>query len=185
MRAIHARPLAALFFLAACGGEVEDDDQGARGGSASAAAAEATAQTAAHGLVKPRPGQYRSSTQLLDFTTPGLPDPAKAQMRAAFEGGLAQGNEFCLTPQQADPRQMMQNLAESRCSFSRFDAAGSTLSADMACTGADGIGFTVTMAGQMTPDSATMTMDMKRTMENIGAMQMKMRVTSQRIGDCG
>lgn len=177
MRAIHVLPLAAALALAGCGG---GDKAPAAGETVSAQQVAERAQ----GAVTPTPGKYTSSMELLDFAMPGMPDAAKAQMRQAFASGLAQGNEFCMTAEQADPRQMLQNMAESKCTFSKFDVDGGKVDAQMSCTGDDGIASTVQMQGQMTADSSTMTMAMERSMEGIGKMQMKMRVTSKRIGEC-
>ena len=177
MRPMNVLPLVAGLALAACGG---GDKAPAAGESVSAEQVAARAS----GAVTPQPGKYTSRMELLDFSMPGMPDGAKAQMQQAFASGLAQGNEFCMTKDQADPRQMLQNMAESKCSFSRFDVDGGKISADMSCTGDDGIASTVQMQGQMTADSSTMTMAMQRSMEGLGKMQMKMRVTSTRIGEC-
>ncbi|MGC1269709.1 MAG: DUF3617 domain-containing protein [Croceibacterium sp.] len=177
MRLMNVLPLVAGLALAACG---SGDKAPAAGETVSADQVAARAA----GAAAPRPGKYTSRMELLDFSMPGMPDAAKAQMQQAFASGLAQGNEFCMTAEQADPRQMLQNMAESKCSFSRFDVDGGKIDADMSCTGDDGIASTVQMQGQMTADSSTMTMAMQRSMEGIGKMQMKMRVTSQRTGDC-
>lgn len=177
MRLMNVLPLVAGLALAACG---SGDKAPAAGETVSADQVAARAA----GAPAPRPGKYTSRMELLDFSMPGMPDAAKAQMQQAFASGLAQGNEFCMTAEQADPRQMLQNMAESKCSFSRFDVDGGKIDADMSCTGDDGIASTVQMQGQMTADSSTMTMAMQRSMEGIGKMQMKMRVTSQRTGDC-
>ena len=40
------------------------------------------------------------------------------------------------------------------------------------------------MEGQMSAEGSTMTMDMEQDMPNVGATKMKMRVTSERTGDC-
>lgn len=181
MRLLNALPLLAglalTAALAACG---SGEKTPAPGKTVSAEQVAARAQ----GAVRPQAGKYRSSMELLDFAMPGMPDAAKAQMRQAFASGLAQGNEFCMTAEQADPRQMLQNMAESKCTFSKFDVDGGKVDAQMSCTGDDGIASTVQMQGQMTADSSTMTMAMERTMQGVGKMQMKMRVTSQRIGEC-
>ena len=40
------------------------------------------------------------------------------------------------------------------------------------------------MDGQMRADGSTMTMDMEQEIAGMGATKMKMRVTSERTGDC-
>src|SRR5688500_5415767 len=93
MRPIHALPLAAAILLAACGGDADSDGDG--NVSAEEAAAEA------EGMVQPLPGQYRASIELLEFDVPGMPESAKQQMQQIFAGGLAEGNTFCMTEEDA------------------------------------------------------------------------------------
>src|SRR5690554_1999744 len=175
MRIAYSLPLAAAIVLAGCGG---GDDSG--GVPADDAAAEAA------NLIQPRPGQYRSSIELLEFEVPGMPEGAKQQMQQIFASGLAEGNSFCMTEEDAarnGPEEMVKNLAEGDCTMNAFNVSGATVSADMQCA-ADGIASTVRMDGTMAAESSAMTMDMTQSIPNVGETRMKMRVTSQRIGDC-
>ena len=180
MRAIMTMPLAATILLAACGG---GDDEAAEGealtGDEVAAAAE--------GMVQPRPGEYRTSLELLEFNAPGIPEAAKQQMQQVFASGLAEGNTFCMTEADAaanGPEEMVKNLAESDCEMTTFDVSGNTVSAVMQCAGEDGAASSVRMNGEMTAESSTMTMDMQQQIAGMGDVQMKMRVNSERIGEC-
>jgi len=179
MRPVHTLPLAAAILLAACGGETDADGDGDI--SANEVAAEAS------GMVKPLPGQYRASLELLEFDAPNMPPEAKQQMQQIFSSGLAEGNSFCMT--EADvadggPEQMVKNLAEGDCTMNSFNVSGNTVVADMQCPGESGGTSKVRMEGQMRADGSTMTMDMEQDIAGMGATRMKMRVTSQRTGDC-
>jgi len=175
MRAIHALPALAAIILSACGGA---DDKAAEGLSAQDVAAEA------QDVVKPEPGQYSSTVELLEFEIPGMTDAMKEQMKAQAQSGLAQGNSFCMTAEQADPKTMVQNIAESDCTFNRFDVNGGTIKADMVCKGNGGPEGHVQMDGTMTATGSVMTMAMQQSMGNMGTVSMKMRVTSRRTGEC-
>lgn len=189
MRAFHLLPLGAAILLAACGSSEEQAPAG--GGDEAAAmtgadAADAVTAEAAN-IVQPRPGQYQTSLELIEFDVPGMPDDAKAQMRAMVGGELTQGNNFCLTPEEAEangPKRMAENLAESNCTFNKFNVSGGNLVADMQCKGEDGMVSHVLMDGQMTSESSTMLMTMEQEIANMGKTRMKMRVTSKRTGDC-
>lgn len=170
MRMIRALPL-----LAACGGSDEAPD---------GALTKEDVAAKVDSVVKPQPGQYRSTVELLAFDMPGMTDEMKAQMKTMAESGLAQGNSFCMTEAQADPKTMLQNIAESDCTFNQFDVNGGTIKADMVCKGDGGAEGRVEMDGTMTPTSSTMTMTMQQSMGNMGIVNMKMRVTSNRIGEC-
>jgi hypothetical protein len=179
MRAIHTLPLAAAILLAACGGDADADGDGSVSGEEIAAEAE--------GMVQPRPGQYRATLELLEFDAPGMPESAKQQMQEIFASGLSEGNSFCMTEAdvaQNGPEEMVKNLAESDCTMNSFNVSGGTVVADMQCPGQGGVTSTVHMEGQMNAEGSTMTMDMSQEMPNVGATTMKMRVTSERTGDC-
>ena len=180
MRPVHTLPLAAAMLLAACGsGDADADGDG--NVSADEVAAEAS------GMVKPLPGQYRASLELLEFDAPNMPPAAKEQMQQIFSSGLSEGNSFCMT--EADvadggPEQMVKNLAEGDCTMNSFNVSGNTVVADMQCPGESGGTSKVRMEGQMRADGSTMTMDMEQEIAGMGTTRMKMRVTSQRTGDC-
>jgi hypothetical protein len=179
MRSIHLLPLAAAILLAACGGDADADGDG------KLSAAEVADE--ADDLIQPKPGQYRSTLELLEFDAPGMPAGAKEQMQRIFESGLAEGNTFCMTAADAEKNgaeQMVKNLAESDCEMSSFNVSGGNVSADMQCAGQGGTSNRVQMEGQMSAEGSTMTMDMNQTIPNMGETHMKMRVTSQRIGEC-
>src|SRR5690606_13582907 len=93
MRPIHCLPLAAAILLAACGGGADD----------LAADGEVTEDELAAALddaVRPLPGQYRTAIELIEFDIPGMPEAMKGQMRQLVAGEFAQGNEFCMTPEE-------------------------------------------------------------------------------------
>lgn len=179
MRLVHTLPLAGAILLAACGGDADTDADGKVSAEEIAAASE--------GMVQPLPGQYRASLELLEFEAPGLPEGAKEQMQQIFASGLAEGNSFCMTEEDAaknGAEEMVKNLAESDCTMNAFNVSGGNVTADMQCAAEGGGTSTVKMDGTMTAEGSVMTMDMSQEVPNMGATRMKMRVTSQRIGDC-
>jgi len=173
MRIIHALPLAAAIALAGCGGGTEDD------ATEQAAAAAAT-------VVKPLPGQYSTTLELVEFDVPGLSDNMKSMAQQAAASGFAEGNSFCLTPEQAEEgsQRMVRELAENDCTYNKFDVSGGAIDADLTCTADDGSQGKVTMTGTMTPESSDMVMVMDHQVPGMGKAHMKVNVKSQRIGDC-
>lgn len=179
MRSIRVLPLAAAMLLGACGGSTDGDGDGAVSNEEAAAAIE--------DIVEPQPGQYRTVAEVLEFDVPGMTEQMKQQMRSVMGGESGQENTFCLTPEEAaanGPQEMVENMAEANCSFDKFDVSSGTISADMQCTGEDGRTSHVLMDGRMTETSSDMTMTMDQEMAGMGKVHMKMRVTSERIGDC-
>ena len=180
MRAIHTLPLAAAILLAACGGSGETDadgDEKISGDELTAAAAD---------MVQPRPGQYRTTAELVEFEVPGMPDEQKQMMRTMMSQGAAQAATTCLTPEDVEKngaRGMVQNMAEGDCEFSKFNVNGGTIDAEMQCKGAGGPAGTVKMTGTMEAEKSSMTMEFD---QSLGEQQahIKMRMNSERIGDC-
>jgi hypothetical protein len=181
MRLIHTAPLAAAILLAACGGDADTNADGTVSGEELAAEAA--------GAIKPQPGLYRTTYEMLEFNIPGA-DAARQQQAQAIMGGaseVAKPITSCLTPEQVaanGAEQMAKNMAGGNCTVARFDVAGGSISSEMRCTGADGITTKVLMDGQMTSTSSTMTMTTETDMPSLGKVQMKTRLTSERIGDC-
>jgi hypothetical protein len=180
MRSIHLAPLASAILLAACGGSADTNDDGA--------ISEEEVVAEAAGMVRPQPGEYRTTYELLEFDMPGLPEAVRAQMHAQMGGaaGMVQPMTYCLTPEEAEANgaeQMAKRMAEGDCTVARFDASGGSVSAEMQCSGADGTTTHVTMDGQMTATSSAMTMaaEVDRQGQKVTT---KSRVTTQRIGDC-
>ncbi|HYD23325.1 MAG TPA: DUF3617 domain-containing protein [Croceibacterium sp.] len=179
MRVIHTLPLVAAFLLVACGGETDADGDGEL--SADEVAAEA------EGMVQPRPGQYRTTAELVEFDVPGMPDSAKEQMRTMMAGGLAEGNTTCLTEEDAaknGAREMVQDLAEGDCTIGTFNVSGNSVVAEMQCAGGGGPEGTVRMEGEMGAESSTMTMEFDQNLGGAGKAHIKMRMNSERIGEC-
>ena len=182
MRLTHTLPLAAAILLAACGGGGDADADGDSAVSGEEVAAEAAQ------AIKPEPGQYKTSYELLEFDVPGMPDAVKQQMQAQMGGAaeVARGITYCLTPEDIasqGSQQMVQNMAEGNCTFAKYDVSGGTVSADMQCTGPDGTTNHVLMEGQMTSTGSTMTMTTEQAIAG-RQVHMKTRVTSERTGDC-
>src|SRR5690606_1756512 len=127
--------------LAACGSSGTEADNGSVSMQDMAKAAE--------GIPKPVAGQYESTVELLDMQMPGVPEQAKAQMRAAAAEGMAKTNRFCLTEEEAakGAEQLLQNMADSTCSVERFDVSGSAIDAKMSCSGEGGMQGQVALQG--------------------------------------
>jgi hypothetical protein len=181
MRLTSTAPLVAAILLAACGGDADTDGDGAISGD------EVVAEAA--GAIKPQPGQYRTSIELLELDIPGMPEEMQQQMRTQMGNVVGDGGAltYCLTPEDAaanGAEQMAKNMAASDCTVTRFDVSGGTISTEMQCKDASGGTSKVAMDGQMTETRSTMTMTNDIAMPDGGRMQTKSRVTAERIGDC-
>lgn len=184
MRMIASTPLLAALVLAGCGGG-EPEQAGAEG---EAMSPEQVASEMGE-VVQPRPGQYETQVELLDLSMPGMPQAQTDQMRQIIGDRLAVGSAFCLTEQEAaqGPERMLQELAAADCVFNSFEMDDGSLSADMQCASAEGMEGNYLLEGEMTAESSTMTMRIDQSLPGVpggGQMQLEMRVTSQRTGEC-
>ena len=114
MRAIHTLPLAVAILLAGCGGGDADTDNN---GAVSTDEVVAEAQ----GAIKPQPGQYRTTIEMLEFNVPNMPDSVKEQMQRQMGGQseVTRPYTYCLTPEQAaanGPEQMAKHMKGPRTS---------------------------------------------------------------------
>lgn len=176
-------PLAALCLplaLAACSGGEDADSEAALDTDEVVSRMDEAPQL--------EPGQYETTATLLEFDVPGVPasqtDAVKRQLAPQF----ASKHSYCLTPEQAEggPREAIQQMAESNCSFSRYNVAGNELDAEMSCAGQGGLEGSVKVSGTISGDSSTMVMETIHKDAGIpgeGA-RMKLQMDSRRTGDC-
>lgn len=170
--------LATSLALAACGNPDPDTD-----GDGKISMAEAQASMEASGAVKPKPGQYRASVELVDFEAAGAPPEAKE----ALKGMMQRNFEYCLTPEEAEKgfEEMAKTSQNGDCSFEKFDADGNDIDAVMLCSGGGGMGeMRVKMTGSGSETSSEMTMAMEGNMPGQGKGTLTMKTSHERIGDC-
>jgi hypothetical protein len=181
MRTTHMLPLVAAILLAACGGNGETDADGDGKISADELAAET------EDMVQPLPGQYRTTAELIEFDVPGMPEEQQNMFRSMMAQGAAQAATTCLTPEDAEKngaQEMVENLAEGDCTVRSFNVSGGTIVAEMQCAGAGGPAGTVKMEGTMEAEKSTMTMEFDQSLGGDTRAHIKMRMNSERTGDC-
>lgn len=175
-------PLSALA-LAACGDAPADDAPKSVDEVAEAAA----------GLDKPLPGEYTSNMELTEISIPGQPQSVTDQMKGMMGGQFSATSTSCVTQEQIDKGfkdrflGMGEDMQGSDCNFDEFTVDGSELNAKLACTAPGGVSTNIAMVGNIEPERQTidMSMDMRGAQIPGGEMSMKMKVVSERTGDCG
>lgn len=183
MRITIPTPIIAALAFAACGGGPEEN--AAKGEALSVEEAVAEVDDA----VEVRPGQYQSTMEIAEFTIPGVPEAQAAQMAQMIGLETASTTQFCLTSEEAaqGPAGMIEQMSNADCVFNSLDVAGGRIDADMQCTGEGGLQGNYPLAGEMGAESSAMTMRVDQVLSGVpgeGRMQLEMRVTSQRIGEC-
>lgn len=170
-RSIWAAPLIVGLALAGCKQEPKTADQ----------VKEEIAQ-----MPKPKPGNYRSTSKLISFEMPGMPQAQQDQLKQAFS--QAQGRDFCLTKAEADKgyEEMTKKLAEGNCTYDKFEASGKNLDAKLTCSTGKDMKATVAMQGEVSEEGSKMTMTIEQSAPQLAGKTMKMvaEVASTRTGDC-
>ena len=165
--------------LAACGSP--DADANGDGEISMAEAAEKSKD-----MVKPEPGKYRATVEMIDVEVPGAPREVQDMMKQMISAG-AQSHEYCLTKEDAEKgfEEMARQAQENQdCSFEKFEADGGKIDAVMNCS-RDGQGTArMTMQGTGTSTTSEMTMTMDATAPDGKSMKMTMKSNQERIGNC-
>ena len=172
-------PLATLA-LAACGSEPD------------APQTQEEMAESANSLTKPKAGQYTSKAEMIAFEIPGLPPEQADQMKQMFAGLSAQEQSYCLTQEEADKgfeeaiKQMNEQEDSEKCKFEHFKVDGDSLDARMSCEAGPGGTSTMQMTGTVGEEKQVLTMEVSSESSQIpgGKMNMTMKVTSERTGEC-
>lgn len=172
-----ASVVAVTMMLAACGeaGSADSNDDGQL-------SADEVAAEAASGAIKPEPGQYRADVEVISIDVPGAPAAVVDMMRGAMAGN---SSEYCLTQEDVDKgfEEMARQSQNGDCTFNSFNADGGDIDAVMTCS-AEGETMTITLDGTGGATSSEMMMTMEGNIPEMGAINMKMKTTHNRIGDC-
>jgi hypothetical protein len=137
-------------------------------------------------LVVQRPGQYRTTLEMLHFESPDASKQATAQMGRVFAKGL-EDNLYCLTPEAVADRSargILEGLTEGDCSVEAFDVEGETVTAALQCRYNADMFSHVTLNGRIGPESSELVMSMEQKLGSTGPIRIKLRISSQRIGEC-
>lgn len=180
MRLKTALPIIlSTFALAACGSDAGPAEDGVPMSADEVASEMADAET-------PQPGQYQTTQELLELSIPGVDEELLSMMRGSFEQASSQTSSYCLTPEEAENgrEKMLEGMTEADCDITRFDVSGNSIDAALSCPTGQGVSGDVTLSGTMDGDSADMEMTFAADMPGMGDATIRMRVISERIGDC-
>lgn len=179
MRYSHILPLAAVLVLAGCSGSEDAADAGNEAEEMAAAAEDGPT---------PQAGQYRTTMELIELSIPDAPPEMAQAMQQGFGEGAQEAKTYCVTPEQAaqatSREEMLKNLADSNCTVDRFDQSGGRIDAALTCSGDGMMSGEVLLAGTMSETGSDMEMSFKMQIPQAGEATMRMRMVSERIGDC-
>lgn len=170
-----------VLMLGACG-EKAREDAGA-GANGAAAPSQSEIERLVENAVRPQPGQYRTSAELLEMNFPGVPRQIADAMKQQMSG--SQGHQYCLTAADVEKglEESVRRSQTGDCDYERFNVAGGRVDAVMTCR-EQGREARVTLAGTSGRTSSDMTMAMETEMPGLGKGTIRMRMRTARVGDC-
>jgi len=173
---VFLAPIASLM-LASCGGSDEPD-------SGESISMEEVAEITQDNAIKPMPGQYSVSMEVLEVDIPGAPESAVNMMKDMMGQGR---HSYCLTP--ADVEDGFENMAKQSqenddCAFEHYEFDGGKLDGKMVCNLPGQGAMTMTIAGTGGATHSEMEMTMKGNMTGMGDSTIRMKATHDRTGDC-
>ncbi|WP_025290666.1 DUF3617 domain-containing protein [Sphingomonas sanxanigenens] len=168
--------LIALLALAACG---ESDEVKLENASV-ADVAEATKDKAT--TVKLKPGQWRTTAELVSIDVPGLPKEVADQIGQS--AAKSSTTEDCVTQEEADKPQEMLARDNGECRYDRFQMGGGKIDAVMRCKGTEQPGeMQISMSGNYQPERYDVAAEMVMTQQG-KTITMRLKSRSERIGEC-
>jgi hypothetical protein len=133
------------------------------------------------------PGQYRMSMELLALDGPAEAKEIADSLRSDAGSEEVKNSDSCDDPAAADDSagsQLVREILADDCVFEQFTVAGEAVTAVVTCPAdSDGPGR-VKMSGRIGADSLDMLMTVEQRLPDKNTMRMKMRIRSERIGEC-
>ena len=131
-----------------------------------------------------RPGKWSSSVSILEMNGPGMPPEMQAKL------GQPQTVEACLTADQVDNPERMLGTVPASCKYTRYTMGDGKMNGTMRCE-QNGMVQQMTVAGTYADDRYSLIIDNKTSVpanavagQPAGAMSMKMKIESRRLGEC-
>ena len=135
-----------------------------------------------------RPGKWSSTVAILEMNSPGMPPEMQAIMKQRI--GQPRTVEACLTAAQVDNPERMLGQIPASCKYDRYIMGNGKMDGKLRCD-ANGVAQEMSVTGTYSDDQYSLTINNKTTVppgavagQPAGAMSMKMKVDSKRLGEC-
>lgn len=140
-------------------------------------------------LVRPEPGRYESTVDLVDYAVPGASPQDAARLQEQMAALGKQVRAYCLTPAAAEQgfEQVLRDAQDGDCAFDRFEADKHTMHAEMTCKGELPEAVSrVTMEGAGYADRSEMVLEIAQRGATVpgGLVRMTLRIENRRTGPC-
>jgi len=177
MRIIAALSLAALA-LAGC-------DKGAVSETNASMEEVANAVAEAKPNIRLEPGRWETTGELVALSAPGMPPQAQEMMKKQMAANASRV-AVCLKQEDVEqPNAGFFGQTSKDCRFDHYRMGSGAIDAKMTCTPPGGGSVSTSMTGRYSSDRYDM--DVATDMQGMGegrSMQMRMKLTSTRVGEC-
>lgn len=166
--------------LAACGGST-DVEADADGDGEISKDEQVAAMKKSEGQVKPQPGKYKVSMELVSVE--GMPK----EMADMMGKNATQTMERCMTEEEAERGfgQPPEDMEDEACKMEKYNLSGSDFEMAVKCTDENGgIEMEMSATGTVTPTSQDLTVVTKGEAGPMGDAAVTMKMKQERIGDC-
>ena len=133
-----------------------------------------------------RAGEWKSTGTIEEMSIPGMSAADSARMKQAMAKSGIHEFSTCLTEEDVKQPEGKFFTGNDQCRYDHFTMSGGKIDAAMRCEAPGGGTQVMTMKGNYSPESYNMRMEMKTSAApgTAGAMTMRMRVDSKRVGAC-
>ncbi len=133
-----------------------------------------------------RAGEWKSSGVIEEMSIPGMSAEESARMKQVMAKSGIHEFSTCLTEEDVKQPEGKFFTGNDQCRYDHFTMSGGKIDAALRCDAPGGGTQVMTMKGNYSPESYNMSMEMKTAggPGAAGAMTMRMRVDSKRVGAC-
>jgi hypothetical protein len=133
------------------------------------------------------PGQYRTSMTLLEVDGPAETKELADLLRSDSGNEEIRNSDSCEDPQGADSSagtELVREILADQCVFEQFTVAGEAVTAVVQCPPDGGMPGRVKMSGRIGAENLDMLVTAEQRLPDKGTMRLKMRIKSERVGEC-
>lgn len=133
------------------------------------------------------PGQYRTSLEVLEVDGPTESKEFADALRSGADNAELRNSDSCDDPAVAGTSagtQLVREIFEDDCEFEQFAVSGEAVTAVLQCPADRDLPGRVKMVGRIGADKLDMLMTVEQRLPDKSTVHMKMRIKSERIGEC-
>ncbi|APE28162.1 DUF3617 domain-containing protein [Aurantiacibacter gangjinensis] len=134
--------------------------------------------------VTPIPGRYKMKISLVDVDLSDNSLAAALTTPEMLAENFAETETYCVAPGSQRSERWLGDLSDDDCSALETTVDGNSFTHVLQCTEDDGTEITLAIDGDVYDDRARMDVQVDMNPDDTGPVSLKMRIASNRTGDC-